>query len=83
VLHGRSGHHCDSGLHGDGKLRVHCDCDVFNSALRDPDQGLLHNGVLGEDAEIGFGDDLEFHPWDFAEHDGEFLVELNDDEDTI
>jgi len=80
----RGGHYNLNGsLHGDRKLGVHLPRDVLDGGLRNVDKGLLHDWVFSEDAEVGFRDDLEFHPRNFAEHDGELLIELDDDEDTI
>jgi len=83
VLYGGSSNSNDGCLHRDSERLVHLDGDVLDGALRDPDQGLLDDWVRAEDGEIWFGDDLELHPRHLAEQNGELLVDLDEDEDSV
>jgi len=82
MLHGGNGNGLDGLLHGDGEHLVHFEGDVLNGALRDPDHSALDDFIRAEQREVGFGDDLELHPRDFAEHHGEALVGLDAYEST-
>ena len=82
VLHGGGGHRDDGALHCNGEHLVHLHRDVLDGALRDARHRLLYNGVCAEHAEVGLGNDLELHPRHFAEHHGELLVRLDEDDDA-
>ena len=82
MLHSGDSDSFDGFLHERSELGMHLPGDVFDSALRDPCQGLLDDWVRAKDGEIGFGDDLELHPRHLAEHHREFLVGLQVDDNA-
>ena len=82
MLHGGDSDSFDGLLHERSELGMHLPGDVFDSALRDPCQGLLDDWVRAKDGEIRFGDDLELHPRHLAEHHREFLVGFEEDDNA-
>jgi len=61
---------------------MHLDGDVLDSAFSNPGQGFLDDWVRAEHGEVGFGNNLELHPRDFAEHHRELLVGLDVDDNS-
>ena len=82
VLHGRGRDLDDGDLHSLRDHRVHGLGDVLDSALRNAGHRLLDHWVRAEDGQVGLRDDLEFHPGDLAEHHGQLLVRLDEDDDA-
>ena len=69
VLHGRL---CDDVYRlceGEGHQSLEFGCDMLNSCRGDLSEGALHDGVVGKDGKVGFGDHFEFHPGYLTEHD--------------
>lgn len=83
VLDSRGGDDSNGLLYRRCDHLAHLHRDMLNGALRNFDHCLFDDGVTGENREIRFGDDFELHPGNFGEHFGEFLVDNNDDKDTI
>jgi len=44
---------------------------------------MLDDQVPGKHAEIRLSNDLELHPWDFAQHRSELPVQLHEDDNTV
>ena len=83
VAHGRFSDDLNCSLHCYRELLVHAAGDVLDSGLGNADECLLHDWVSSEEAEIGLGNDLEFHPGHLAEHDRQLCVQLYEDENAI
>jgi hypothetical protein len=83
MAHRRLSDKFDGDLHSNGKPLVNLACDVLDGSLCNVGQGLFRDSIAGEHFEIRLGNDLELYPGNFAEHDGKFLVELDNDKDAI